>query len=347
MTIIASTCAYGGGGSYVSGFLGVNMLVIAVSFSVLAMVYMVGRLLPGTTRGKVLDVSRVEISQLLLSVIIIAILFASANLACNISTTMSRNLVPNVGLPSNLSPFGFADYYIGNLAVNTGLGLLTHVYTLTVTYSIDARIMTFAGSKLSTLMSDTPIFDTPLTTFTVVTGGDAGMVYGLIADTYIAVIAPLLILSIGMLFLQYLALPIIQYTAFVVLLPVAIALRSLSFTGAGLRTTSNALLAIAIALYLIYPLTVSFDSFAVNWIFSSANPLYECTGCLSSSYSLQSIPSSFFSQTGSVLIGPFSLPSNLASSFISSSLGTYASSIFPWVMTAQSQDTITSIGQSS
>lgn len=343
--LIASTCAYGGGASYVTGFLSINYLVIAISFSALAMVYMVGRLLPGSTRSKVMEVSRSEISQLFLSVLIIAILFASAQLACGISGTMSRNLEPNVGLPSNLSPFGFADYYIGNLALNIGLGLLTHIYTLAITYSIDARVMMAAGNLVATLISDLPLVNTSILHVTFTTGYDAGMVYGVAADTYLAVLAPLVILTIGMMFIQYIALPIIQYTAFVVVLPVAIIMRSLSFTGVNLRNTSNAVLAIAIAVYLIYPLTISFDSFAINWIFSSSNPQYGCTNCLSSAYLLQSLPSSYFSSTSSVTIGTIQVPTSFASGLLQSTFFSDISSIYPPVMVSQSEQLITEVGQ--
>jgi hypothetical protein len=342
--VIASTCAYGGGNaSYVTSFLGVNYLIIAVGFAVLAMVYMASKLLPGEKwRGLSMATIKSEMTQLVISVLIIAILFASANIACNISTTMSRNLIPTVGLPSNLSPFGFADYYIGNLALNTGLGLLSNIYTLSITYSIDARLFTILSTYMSNELSLIP--NGPLT-INIESGYDAGMIYGTTADTYIAILAPLVILTIGMLFIQYIALPMIQYLAFVVVLPVAIILRSLSFTGANLRNTANAVLAIAIAAYLIYPLTISFDSFAVSWIFSTSNPEYGCTNCLSSAYQLQALPSSFFSGSNSITVASYQLPTNLAGSLVQSTLFSNLGSVYPPVMIAQSEQLISEIGQ--
>ncbi len=342
--VIASTCAYGGGNaSYVTSFLGVNYLIIAVGFAVLAMVYMASKLLPGEKwRGLSMATIKSEMTQLVISVLIIAILFASANIACNISTTMSRNLIPTVGLPSNLSPFGFADYYIGNLALNTGLGLLSNIYTLSITYSIDARLFTILSTYMSNELSLIP--NGPLT-INIESGYDAGMIYGTTADTYIVILAPLVILTIGMLFIQYIALPMIQYLAFVVVLPVAIILRSLSFTGANLRNTANAVLAIAIAAYLIYPLTISFDSFAVSWIFSTSNPEYGCTNCLSSAYQLQALPSSFFSGSNSITVASYQLPTNLAGSLVQSTLFSNLGSVYPPVMIAQSEQLISEIGQ--
>jgi hypothetical protein len=189
----------------------------------------------------------------------------------------------------------------------------------------------------------TPIFNVN-STF----GYDAGITYGIVADDFFAVLAPLVTLTIGMLFLQYLALPIIQYTAFVVLLPVAIALRSLSFAGGRLRSTANAVLAIAVALYIIYPLTIAFDSYAVSWIFSPANPEYACTNCLGSTYALGSLSSSLFSNlplSGEVTLGPVSVPLSVLNNFLGSSAGTYLSSLWPTVMMAQLRTLITQIAQ--
>jgi hypothetical protein len=346
MTLIASTCAYGGGGSYVTGFLGINYIVILVSFMVLALIYMLGKLLPGATRGKLTEAARAEIPQLLISVIIIAALLATSQIACGVSTSMARSLIPAAGVPSGLSPFGFADYYVGNLALNTGLRLLTTIYSLGITYSIDARIFQALGTQLD--IPDISVIDTPIFEANVTYGYDAGITYGIMADDFFAVLAPLVTLTVGMLFLQYLALPIIQYTAFVVLLPIAIALRSLSFTGGRLRSTANAVLAIAIALYIIYPLTIAFDSYAVSWIFSPSNPEYGCTSCLGSTYALASLPTSLFSNiplSGEVTLGPVSVPLSVLSNFLGSSAGTYLTSLSPPVMMSQLHTLITQISQ--
>jgi hypothetical protein len=259
---------------------------------------------------------------------------------------MARSLIPAAGVPSGLSPFGFADYYVGNLALNTGLRLLTTIYSLGITYSIDARIFQALGTQLD--IPDLSVIDTPIFEANVTYGYDAGITYGIMADSFFAVLAPLVTLTVGMLFLQYLALPIIQYTAFVVLLPIAIALRSLSFTGGRLRSTANAVLAIAIALYIIYPLTIAFDSYAVSWIFSPSNPEYGCTSCLGSTYALASLPTSLFSNiplSGEVTLGPVSVPLSVLSNFLGSSAGTYLSSLSPPVMMSQMHTLITQISQ--
>ena len=85
------------------------------------------------------------------------------------------------------------------------------------------------------------------------------------------------------------------------------------------------MLALAIAAYLIYPMMVAFDGYAIAWIFSRSNAEYSCNGCLStveSTYSLTSIPSSAFDSLSSSSSG-FSvdgLSSPAISSILSSSL---------------------------
>ena len=119
----------------------------------------------------------------------------------------------------------------------------------------------------------------------------------IMTNLYIDLFSSVLLVMIGMLFVQWLSLPIIQAVAFTLMLPFALILRSIAFAssgGQGLRETANAILAIAIALYLIYPLMIMFNSYAISYIFSPANPLYSCTNCLGSSLTPINIQSGYF-----------------------------------------------------
>ncbi|MEM0149522.1 MAG: hypothetical protein QXW10_01340, partial [Candidatus Micrarchaeaceae archaeon] len=128
---------------------------------------------------------------------------------------------------------------------------------------------------------------------------------------------------IGALYLQWLMLPVLQYTAFVIVLPVALVLRSISFAGVNLRNTSNAFLALAIAAYLVYPLMVGFDGYAISWIFSPSNPSYQF---LQYSYNLPAYSvSTFLSQmpsSGLISGNPSTAPSYISSSLSSASINT-------------------------
>ncbi len=287
--LLINSCALFGGSTYVNSWLSINYLVIAVSFSVLAFLYMLSKLFPGATQSKVSNLLRVDITQLMLSIVIILVLLGMSQLTCNITASLSQTLAG-----TSLSPFQYADFYIGNLAMNTGLKLLGNIYSTSVTYAIDGRVLSTIGETSAFNLLNATVVGVKFTM-----GQDFGAAYGSLSDVYFDLFAPFTILSIGTLFLQYISLPLIEFTAFVVVLPIALVLRSISLTGSGLRTTANAFLAIAIAAYLVYPLMIAFNAYAIHWIFSGNNPLYGCTGCISSAYSLNNLPSSFFNSMSS------------------------------------------------
>jgi hypothetical protein len=179
--------------------------------------------------------------------------------------------------------------------------LLTHVYSTSVTYALEAQTLLVIGQFLNTLFSSAlkVIYAATLTSqvVSVVLGSVTTQLSGLFAllsDFLLAVIAPMVTIVVGLLFLQFLLLPIMQYTAFAVILPTAIALRSLAFMGTPLRNASNTVLAIAIAGYIIYPLMISFNAYAITWIFSASNPASQYVKL---TYVVPNIPvSTFFTQ---------------------------------------------------
>jgi len=288
---------FGGPGSpYISGWLPATYIVILFGFLVVAAVYMVSRLMPTSVSSKLREITKVEITQIVLSIFIILILLSVTSAACNVSSSLGRQVLANAGVTSNsgVSPFQYADYYIGTLAVNHGINLLGYIYTTSIGYAIEARVIT----ALSQDLSFPPPGDDAIISFKISYGHDLGTLYGALSDVYIDALSPILVITIGMLFLQYLALPLLEFTAFTVILPVALLIRLIPYGGTGLKNASNAILAIAIAAYIIYPLMIAFDSYMVYWIYSpTLNPAYGCTNCLSSAYTLPSIPSSSFLST--------------------------------------------------
>lgn len=200
-----------------------------------------------------------------MSAIIIIILIGSAQLVCNLSISYGASL------GQSTTPFYFADNYIGNLATVQGIALLTSIYTHAVAYQVESFTVTAIlnstattlGGIIGSLLSGSgQTSSTGLVSATVVLPAIDTAVGGLftsLATMYIAVFAPLVTLAVGMLFVQYILLTIMQYTAFTVILPAAIFMRSLAFTGTNLRKSANAILALAIAMYLVYPLMIGFD----------------------------------------------------------------------------------------
>jgi len=287
---------FGGPGSpYISGWLPATYIVILFGFLVVAAVYMVSRLMPTSVSSKLREITKVEITQIVLSIFIILILLSVTSAACNVSSSLGRQVLANAGVTSNsgVSPFQYADYYIGTLALNHGINLLGYIYTTSIGYAIEARVITALSQDLSVSPDVGSIIS-----FKISYGHDLGTLYGALSDVYIDALSPILVITIGMLFLQYLALPLLEFTAFTVILPVALLIRLIPYGGTGLKNASNAILAIAIAAYIIYPLMIAFDSYMVYWIYSpTLNPAYGCTNCLSSAYTLPNIPSSSFLST--------------------------------------------------
>ncbi len=310
-------CAVMGGSTYVNDWLNINLLVVLVSMLIGAVVYAFSKIMPAYFSSKVTGAVRYELTQAVLSLVIIAILLAMSETACNISASISTSLTG-----SALSPFQYADYYVGNLSTNAGLGLLSRIYFLSTSYSIEATIFDVTYGQF--LNSYSPLsfsFETSFMSISFAPSFALGKVFKFLSNVYIDIFSILLITVIGALYIQWLLLPVLQYTAFVVVLPVALVMRSLGFVGGNLRNTANAVLALAIAAYLVYPLMVCFDSYAVSWIFSSSNPSYTY---LEYSYALPSFSESTFFSTlpsQSLVSGnPATAPSYLASFLTSSSI---------------------------
>lgn len=287
---------YGGPASpYISGWLPVTYIVIALGFLIVAVLYMVSRFMPPSFSSKIREITKVEITQVVLGILILLILLSATTAACNLSSSLGSTVLASAGAAGRgLSPFEYADYYIGTLALNHGINLLGTIYTTSIGYAIEARVMTVISQDLS---AESPPIGS-IISVEVTYGHDLGTIYGALADVYFDLLSPILIITIGMLYLQYLALPILQSVAFTIILPLALLIRFIPYGGNGLKTTSNAILAIAVAAYIIYPLMIAFDSYMVYWIYSpTLNPAYGCTNCLSTAYVLTDIPSSSFLST--------------------------------------------------
>lgn len=300
LTIQNQGCYLYGSPSYLNSFLPINYVVILAGFSIIALVYIISRFLPASMSGKVTSITKVEAVELVISAVIIAMVLLFAATACSISSAISSSV--NYG--TNTSPLVLSDQYLATLTFNTGLTLLTNIYSYSLSFAIEGAVWRSIANALQAIIPSAPItnFFGPLS-FGFPFGYDLGAFYNILSDVFIAGLAPLVIVSLAMLFVQWLSMPIIQATAFVIVLPVAIAMRSFAYAaaGPGLRQTANAVLAIAISAYIVYPLAVSFDPCIVGWIYgqsnclSSTNPLSQYV----SPYTVTSLPPGAFSSAGS------------------------------------------------
>jgi hypothetical protein len=279
-------CAINPASPYISSWLGINILVVMLGFAIIALVYTVGNFLTPSTKERINGITKIEITQLMISLLIIFVLLAFSStvysITCNVSSSLASNSITTFS-----DPFQFATNYIGNLSFGVGLNLYSQVFsasyqmvlTATIFEQIPDLFCSIVKSVVSAYSLTTGVF------FCGLAGLKGGLTIGwqpainlyIVFDSlsflYLEIFGPILALAIGALFLQYLAIPVIQYMAFAVMLPAALIMRSIPFGGQGLRATANIVLAIAIALYLIYPMTIAFDAWAMHWIYSTANPL--------------------------------------------------------------------------
>ncbi len=340
-----NACALYGGSGYATGWLGINYLIILAGFSIIAFVYMLSRFMPANVAGKISSITRVEIFELIISAIIITALIAVAAGACNVSTVISQSVTG-----SSLDPFHFADFYIGNLTFNTGLSLLTNVYALSIDYSIDSNLLAAGSGYIGGLLKTPTLGGVVQVSFPL--GFDLGVFYGILGSLFLTVFAPLIVTALGMLFIQWLSIPVIQATAFVIVLPIAIAMRSIAYAsaGSGLRQAANSLLAIAIAAYIIYPLIISFSPCIVSWIYGQSN----CFGSINPaaqylpSYTVGSLSPQEFSSLGSSQINLGSgilINSPAIGSLLNSALTIGLPALDPFTAFAQISSLINSMAQ--
>lgn len=359
MTI--STCALYGATTYANNWIGINVMILLISLLIVAAVYIISNIMPAITREKMVSAVRSEITQVIISAVILAILLGAAVTACNISASLSKSLIPSQY--SAMNPFQYSSYYVGNLSLNTGLNLLTNLYSTSVSYAIEAQVLQTVGALFnSAFSSSVGIIINMLKGVTSAGQGilslglgaavQLGNIFSTLSTVYLLLSASVT-LAIGLLFILFLAIPILQYTAFTIILPVALAMRSFSFLGSSLKAASNALLAFAIAAYIIFPLTIAFNGYAISWIFSAQNPSYQY---LHSTYLVPGIKASTYFTTNPTSAQPTALTGAVSSAFSSTALtqlfGLVSSSfsstgiiISPGTVAAQARVLITEIAQ--
>ncbi len=300
---------------YVTSWNNIAYLVILVSIFAIAVIYAASNFLPGETRSKLRSFSKAELVQTIISIFIIVILIAVSQIACSLSLIGGSS-------SSSSNPFTFSENYVSNLLSESNTGgiyLMTSIFSYSYAYTLISGVMDYAGQIFSSFISglfSTSGYITPSISY------GPGAYYGTISSVMLSVLMPLTLMGVALLFVQYIALIVSQAAAFAILLPIALVLRAFAFTNKGIKQAANAAIAIALALYIIYPLTVVFDANALSWITTSCSS--GVTNCNPSAVYI-STPSSLYingffssSASGSVGIGGQSTSFNFGSAFFSS-----------------------------
>jgi hypothetical protein len=284
-----NTCALYAG---VGGWININLLVLLIVALAIAMVFILSRVLPEHTKGRLSAIIKIEITQLIISALILIILVGVSSTACGLvyqaATTLQQYPVVQqvnqngIPCPANVinippsDPFTYSEAYLGTLGFSLGPSIATEVYSDAYALSIDGAVVTAIGGALSALPST--IFRGPIT-IEIPVGDNLGKALGDLGGALLDGLLPLILSAIAIMDVQYIGLIAVQSIAFVIILPVALGMRSLAFFGPGVRVAANSILALAIAAYLIYPVTVAFDHYALNWMFTQCGNPNVGTGC--------------------------------------------------------------------
>ena len=264
-----SACTFGGLNS--NDWIGICVLVIVMSFMISAVIYVLANLLPKRDSEKIRNYIKFEYAQLVVGIGIIIVLLGVSAAACNITAAMTG---------TGQSPFGYAQNYVGGLLFQQGQTLMSSMFGDTIQMTLESTIS--EGIINATIQELGSI--SQLSKLGVGKNGAAlnlgigGVTVNILTpdfkelfEAYVSVIVdfymPILIGCMIMLFVVYISLPIVSAGALAVVVPIAILLRSVSFTGPRLREAANGFLAIAVALYFVYPATFVMDSQITGWLY--------------------------------------------------------------------------------
>lgn len=254
----ANVCEFGGLNT--NNWIGISATIIMVSLLIASFIYVASGFVSRKDTEKIRGYVRFEYVQAVLSAAIIVALLVLSSFSCNISASLTT--------PSQ-NAFSFAQHYVGDLLFIKGVGLETSLYATGIQFGIYSGVVSEGFEKLTSYLPTLPPLRVGSLNFTMEPPNDFGALYENYASVLIDVYIPLLIASFAMLLIQFLLIPIVSGSVLTVVIPVAIIMRSLSFTGPKLREAANTFIAIGVAFYFIYPMTFIMDQQIVNWMYCS------------------------------------------------------------------------------
>ena len=350
-------------------WISISSMVLLATFAVGLIIYNLSSLLPSKNSKKIKNTVIYEFGEGIISLILFLSLISLVYASCSVGAGLS-------GDGSNYQNIFQADeYYIGNLLFVKGPALITDISFQGISLSIDGNIVsllvgTFTSSLNKALGSMGTLYGGGSGSSTSGSGsggaaqiggsnnggisggfgvyleneGDVIGVFDAYADVYVSY-ATIVLISFGLLFFLYFLFPIIQLLAFTLLVPVALIFRSFFFVGPKIREISNTLLALAIAFYIVFPLTISMNIYIINWVFcttpaSVCNPYVQYTG----NYKIAEIPiGQLFKQNTVQFLNyggiSFNLPTNFYSSLATNGggVGSALTSLLEGIVTLPNQ----------
>lgn len=249
---VSNACSFGALNQ--NAWININFLVVLLVLTVAAFVYTLAVLLPTATREKLRGAAKVEATQGIIALVIVFILVAFAATTCQIGYGFAGSLTST----SFQNPMTFATQYVENLLFIKSTAIFAQMYSASALYLQYGNIVETIVQTLEGYVSN--FVELQL-------GSNVVQVYyaysGVLTGTYTA----MLVASFGVLFVFALILPIISSLGMTVLAPLSLIMRSIPFGGPRLREAADAFLGIAIAFYFILPLTITMNSYIVNWMY--------------------------------------------------------------------------------
>lgn len=255
-TAYEETCTFGQINQ--GGWIGINMIVILLAVLVGVAVYTIAILLPTATRERVRGAAKTEALQAVISLLIVIILLGFALTCCQAGEGLTSELT----LGTYTDPMHFAILYMQNLLLFRTNQIFGQLYSQSALFMITGHIETQIIESIELVLPAGLLLDLS----SDVTGVYFGYV-GVLTGTYTA----LIVAAYAVLFIFYFLLQIIEVTALTVLLPITTVIRAWPFGGPRLREAANAFLGIAVAFYFILPLTITFNTYVINWMYCDNN----------------------------------------------------------------------------
>ncbi len=301
-----------------NGWISINLLFILAAITFAGLGYAVANFLPVQRREKLKGLATYELVEAFITIAIVFILIVLTSFSCTVGASLSSQYTDYSSL------FKMVDGYVTNLLFVNGLSLLTQIYSTSIQFSVIANVVYLILNQFQQLLG--------LASFWLVKdivainfSSNIDVLFGEYAGLFTGIYGGFLGLSFAALFIIALSLPIIEAVSLTVLLPISIVFRALAFTGPQLRKVSNQMLAVAVGLYFVLPLTLAFNIYVANCLnIGQGIQAVPCAGYpfALSGYSVNSLSSSLFSSNCPPSVTTCSVQSSALPGFASSLLST-------------------------
>ena len=237
-----------------NGWVSTNILAVTAVILLAALMYAMSNFIPSyDRREKLRGISKYEIIEAILSVVILVILIGIASAACNAGAALASKT-------SYTGLFNYADSYIGNLLYKNGVSLMSDIFGATINFMIASNILYYASNIFTSLLTSVPIVNFVSLGWTA----DLSQLILSYSTVLSSFYGGLVLVSFAPLFVLYLLMPFIQQVMLTVVAPAALVMRSAGFLNPRIRETSNMFLALAIGAYFVLPLLFVFNAYMVN-----------------------------------------------------------------------------------